>query len=373
MGESITTAKGTTMKLRRAVYVTYVIAALAAIVAYAFNLCGCQDAVVAILGMSVSDAGMMFVCAGLAPFPFDPELTAVVVAYRNGKMIADQVLPRVPVGKQTFKYNKYDKRETMTIPDTYVGRKGQPKQVEFSATEEEASCEGYGLDDAVPQDDIDNAPAGYNPVNIAAEGIAELIALHREKRAADLVFAAGSYATANKVQLSGNDQWNSAHADGDPIPDINTGLDACILRPNIGVIGQAAWTALRTNPYIMKAVNRTAGDSGMATREEVAQLFELDELLVGQGWYNSAKKGQTASIARLWGKHMALLHVDRTVQDVRGRVTATLTAQWGPKFAGAMDDPKIGLRGGKLVRAGEYVAELMTANDLGYFIQDCAA
>ena len=36
-----------------------------------------------------------------APFPIDPELTAIAIAYRNGRMIADEVLPRVPVGKQS--------------------------------------------------------------------------------------------------------------------------------------------------------------------------------------------------------------------------------------------------------------------------------
>ncbi|AWF69171.1 hypothetical protein CSC27_7061 [Pseudomonas aeruginosa] len=28
------------------------------------------------------------------------ELTAIAIAYRNGRMIADEVLPAVPVGKQ---------------------------------------------------------------------------------------------------------------------------------------------------------------------------------------------------------------------------------------------------------------------------------
>ncbi|HCF5482095.1 TPA: phage capsid protein, partial [Pseudomonas aeruginosa] len=30
-----------------------------------------------------------------APFPIDPELTAIAIAYRNGRMISDEVLPRV--------------------------------------------------------------------------------------------------------------------------------------------------------------------------------------------------------------------------------------------------------------------------------------
>jgi hypothetical protein len=347
------------------------IAALATV--FALDVGGLQTFMTTSFGMSPKDGGNMVLAMALAPFPFDPVLAAIVVAYRNAKAIADAVLPRVLVGRQTFEYNKYDRRETFTIPNTLVGRKGTPDQVEFSATKAEASCDGHGLDDYVPQDDIDNAPAGYNPVNIAVEGIAELLTLSREKRAADLVFSADTYGASNKVQLSGNHQWSVVHADSNPIPDINTGLDACVLRPNVMVIGAAAWVGLRTNAYIMKAINRTSGDSGMAKREEIAELFELDEVLVGMSLYNTAKKGQTASLSRLWGKHCSLIYRDKSVQDPRGKVTFGLTAQWGPKVAGTIPEPKVGLKGSTLVRAGEYIKELVSANDLGYFIQDCVA
>ncbi|MGV8796604.1 hypothetical protein ACV373_31930, partial [Pseudomonas aeruginosa] len=60
-----------------------------------------------------------------APFPIDPELTAIAIAYRNGRMIADEVLPRVPVGKQEFKFWKYDLAQGFTVPETLVGRCGR--------------------------------------------------------------------------------------------------------------------------------------------------------------------------------------------------------------------------------------------------------
>ena len=64
-------------------------------------------------------------------------------------------------------------------------------------------------------------------VSDITEGLTDLIALRREVRVAALVFAAANYATANKVQLAGNDQWSVVHADSNPIPDITAGLDAC--------------------------------------------------------------------------------------------------------------------------------------------------
>lgn len=86
-----------------------------------------------------------------APFPIQPELTAIAIAYRNQSLIADEVLPRVPVGKQDFKYLKHAMAEGFTLPDTKVGRRSKPNDVEFSATEITASTEDFGLDDPVPR------------------------------------------------------------------------------------------------------------------------------------------------------------------------------------------------------------------------------
>ncbi len=307
----------------------------------------------------------------VAPFPVQPELTAIAIAYRNTRLIADDVLPRVGVGAQTFKYLKHTKEDRFTLPDTKVGRKSSPNEVDFSATETESSTQDYALDDPIPQADIENAPQNYDPLGNAVEGLTDLIMLDREKRAADLVFAAAQYATANKTTLSGTSQWNDT-ANSNPHTDIMTGLDACIMRPNVMVIGRAAWTKLAMHPKIAKAVLGNSGDVTIATRQQIAALFELEDVLVGEGWINTAKKGQAASFARVWGKHCALIYRNR-LATTRGGTTFGYTAQFGGRIGGAEADSKIGMRGGQRVRVGESVKELITANDLGYFIQNAVA
>jgi hypothetical protein len=309
--------------------------------------------------------------ANNAPFPIQPELTAVAIAYRNQALIADGVLPRVPVGKQEFKYLKHTKEDTFTLPDTRVGRKGKPNEVDFTATETTSATEDYGLDDPIPQNDIDNAPENFDPLGRATEGLADLILLDREKRAADLVFTAANYPAANKVTLAGVSQW-SDFTNSDPVANIMAGLDALILRPNIMVLGRAVFSKMATHPKIAKAVLGNSGDVTIATRQQIAALFELEEVLVGEGWLNTAKKGQTASMARVWGKHCALLYRNKVATTQNG-TTFGLTAQFGSRVAGAMPDENIGLRGGQRVRVGESVKELITASDLGYFIENAVA
>jgi hypothetical protein len=86
---------------------------------------------------------------------------------QNRTAIADDVLPRLPVGTKEFKYLVNTQSEGFTIPDTKVGRRSSPGQVEFTATEVAGFCQDYGLDDVIPQDDIDNAPPNYDPVGRA--------------------------------------------------------------------------------------------------------------------------------------------------------------------------------------------------------------
>lgn len=306
-----------------------------------------------------------------APFPIQPELTAIALAYSNGKMIADALLPRRPVGKKEFKWLKHTLAETFTPVDTKVGRKSKPNEVDFTASELTGATEDNALDDPVPQDDIDNAPPNYNPLGRAVEGLTDLIMLGREKRVADLVFAAATYPTANKIALSGTSQF-SDFANSDPIGVIMAGLDAVIMRPNVMAIGRAAFTKLIQHPKIVKAVLGNAGDSGAATRQQIAQLFELDEVLVGEGWVNTAKRGQAATMARLWGKHIALTYRNATADLTRG-VSFGFTAQFGGKIAGSNADPNIGMKGGQRVRAGESVKEVILASDCAYFIENAIA
>jgi len=306
-----------------------------------------------------------------APFPITPALMAIAIGYRNTALIADEVLPRTPVGKQEFKYLKHTMSEGFTLPDTRVGRRGRPNEVEFSATEVTASTEDWGLDDPIPQSDIDNAPEGYDPLGRAVEGIMDLVELDREVRTAGLVFDANQYATANKITLSGTSQF-SDFVNSDPVGVIMAGLDAMIMRGNVMVIGRPVFSKLAQHPKIIKAVLGNSGDSGVATRKQIADLFELEDVLVGEAFVNTAKKGQAVTLSRTWGKHLALIHRNKTA-TTRSGATYGVTAQFGSRIAGSIPDNSIGLRGGQRVRAGESVKEVICANDLGYFVQNAVA
>ena len=307
------------------------------------------------------------------PFPVNPVLTGIVVAFQNADLIADQVLPRLapPLAAQLFKYMTFDFAQAITVPDTKVGRKGEPGTVEFTGTEVPGATFDYGLDDVIPIDDINNAPAGYDPKAFAAQNLMNLVLLDREVRVAGKVFAAGTYPSGNKVTLSGSSQWS--HVDSDPIGDIESAKDAMIAAPNIAVFGRAAWSKFARNPKIIASLSTSGTDKGIANKRAVADLFELDEILVGASWLNSAKPGQAPVRARVWGKHCALLRREKIASSLGNVPTFGWTAQYGTRVSGDIPEPKVGLRGSVRVRSGESVQEVISAPDLGYLFTNAVA
>lgn len=305
------------------------------------------------------------------PFPVDAKLTNVAVGYRNIDLIADQVAPRAGVNAETFKWWEYPVEQGFSVPDTAVGRTSKPNEVEFDATERSASTTDWGLDQPIPQSDLDAAAAmGKDIRPEKVQKLTDLILLDREVRVAALVFNAANYPAGNKIQLvSADDKWDD-YTDSDPLDDILTGLDACLVRPNIGVFGHTTWSKLRRHPKLVKAVTGNDTGEGVLTRRAVAELLELQEIYVGQSRLNSAKKGQAMSLARVWGGHAAFIYRNPTFSFENKDLTFCATAQWGQRVAGSMPDSNIGLRGGEVVRSGESLKELVIAGRAGYFIED---
>lgn len=307
------------------------------------------------------------------PFPVDNEYTAVAIAYRNTALIGTEVLPVTPVSKK-FTYIKHTKEEGFTAPDDKVGRKSRPNQLSFTGTEVTDSTEDYAYDDPIPQEDIEvNNIPGYDVRGKSVEFLSNLLELRHEIRVANLVFSAATYPTGNKVALTSTGQYS--HADSNPLSDLLTRLDVPLMRPNIMVIGQDAWRILRQHPKVIEAIKGTgagAGAAGTVTREQVADLLEIEQIYVGQGWVNTAARGQTATYSRVWGKHIALLYRDTLAGPQRG-TTFGFTGQFGTRIAGSIPDPHIGMRGGLINRVGWSLKEVVSAPDLGYFIENAVA
>jgi len=321
------------------------------------------------------------------PFVVDAALTAISVGFANpaAAYIADDVLPRVRVGAEQFKYDFYPPENNLTVPDTTVGRRGQVPQFELTGEQRSGSVHDRGIDFPVPNSDISEArrqqAAGntrYDPEARAAEAGKSIVMLDREKRVAEVISNPDNYDADRREALAGTDQWS--HETSDPTRQVVEACDATLIaRPNIGVMGRAVWTQLRQNPRVIKALNANDGDSGVALLERLADLWELNRLLVGDTFINVKRPGQNASFERVWGNSFALLHINPVADSMNGLPTFGYTAelplmgQNQALFTGRIDDPKAGLEGSTLIRTGEKVEETIVAPSVGYLFSNVIA
>ena len=319
------------------------------------------------------------------PFVVDPVLTAISIGFQNAAAmrIADQVLPRFPVSAEKFKWTEYPISEAFNIPDARVGRLGRVQQLVFSGTEKTDSVDDFGYDSPIPYTDVRAAEAAraegrstFNPEAHAVQMLTDTLANQREARVASSVFALNTYAADKRVTLSGTSQF-SDYTNSDPIGVIKTGMAATLIyAPNTMVLGREVWAKLSSHPKIVNAVKGNVTNAGIVSREQFLELFSgegINELLIGDAWVNTAKPGQTPTFARAWGKHIALLNKNPMATIEGGGVTFGMTAEYGSRIAGRIEDEDVGLEGGFRIRTGERLKEVIIAKDVGYFIQNAVA
>lgn len=253
------------------------------------------------------------------PFPVDPTLTAIAIAFRNpaASLIYNRVLPPVPVLQEVFKYSEYPLEENFTVPELEVGRKSRPAIVEFSAIEKEAGVKDYGLDDVIPNSDIETAARAraekrskINPEQMATEGLANLLELGREVRTAKVVQDTANYTPDRIITLTGGDKF-SDYKNSDPFGVLDDAMDKTLVyRPNMIVMGKPVWAKIKRHPRLIKAIKGGLTEDGAISKPQFADLMEIspENLLIGESQVNMSRKGQNPKLSRVWGDTISLLY-----------------------------------------------------------------
>ncbi|PPD10008.1 MAG: capsid protein [Methylocystis sp.] len=312
------------------------------------------------------------------PFVSNAAMTAIAIGYSNPAiaMIADRALPRVPVPTESFKWLRYNDDEAFSVPETRIGRKGRLNEVEFTATEESGSVKTYGLKSVIPLSDINVAKAQrdkglstYDPRLHTTAMLTELMLLDRERRVAAMYQNAANYEAGNITAIANAADRFDVDT-GDPEAIIDAAINGVfIVRPNTCAMSEQVWQKMRRNVNLVKAIKGTTQADGKITQREFSEYFEIQNVLIGAAWVNTARPGQAANMQRAWGKHISFVYIDRMARP-EGGVTWGFSPEFGSRVAGTIPDPDVGLEGGEEIRVGERVDELVVAKKAGAFIQN---
>ena len=119
--------------------------------------------------------------------------------------------------------------------------------------------------------------------------------------------------------LSGTDQWSDKN-NSDPIGDIelakNTIYDSVGMAPNTMIMSWKVFQSLRFHPQVADLLGTKYGGNGVKnstvglTIDQIKGAFDVKNVLIGEGVYNTAKEGQTKSMSPIWGKHCWLAYIN---------------------------------------------------------------
>ena len=300
----------------------------------------------------------------------NPALVAIAIKFRQEDMIADEVLPRIPTDKQEFIHLKDRIQDWITPVDTEVGRTGAVNVLSSDFQDPVyLATRNQGLDEVVPNQDQMNGPT-ESALMRATQKVMSLVELKREMRAAAIFMNSANFGFS--AALTGTALFSVYAGYVSPIITLKYYLDQCFKRPNKLVMGRAVWTQLSQHPAILTAafggVNPQGGQS--VSKQRLADILEIKEIIVGDGWINIANKGQTVNMQRVWGNMLAGIYQGDAATRESGN-TWGYTAQFGNRIAGTIPTMDVGLFGGVKVRAGESVIEVVSAPQFGFQLAPC--
>ncbi len=280
----------------------------------------------------------------------DVPLTNMSVAYQQDLAVfqADNLAPITPSDKQTNKYFKFTKdywfRDALAIrgPGAAAPRLGYGVSTGAYAIDVWAGAKS--IDDQVRS----NEDSPLNSDRNAMQFVTRLERIRREK-----AFAAACLATSKwDTDITGNTSasvFDTSIAqfddsDSHPLLDIAHYRTYIQLRtgmiPNVLVLGQQAWDALKNHADLLDRITGGSnnGNPAMVTRQLVASIMELEEVVVMSAVENTAAQNATFSGSYIAGKHGLLMYRDKNAG--LEAVTAVKTFTW-QQYAGNANGTRI--------------------------------
>ena len=322
--------------------------------------------------------------AGVHTMALDPAsvhvnapLANVLVFFKNRKGIADEVMPVIPVAKQSDVYFVYpaDTAFDTAKMDT-VGQLGQVAEISLTPSTSPYKTLNHALREWVPTQVLENADSPIQPLAHAEENLARYLMLAREVRVANQVFATGNYGS-NTLALTGGSRWDTST--GTPVTDTWSAIQAINVNDELlAVYGEQVWNKLITNPeaksYITNRPSTEFGATPLLMNDNTwGAAFGLRGVRVGRMKSNSVNDPGNPSYGYVWGKSAAFIHVPESP----GIMTTAFayTFRWGQLEHRVHFDPIRGVAGAYMVQVHHSDAEQIidSTGATGYLYTTCVS
>lgn len=253
----------------------------------------------------------------------DAALTNMSIAYlqKQSHFIATQVFPLVPVEFQSDAYYTFDRGDfnrdeaRSRAPGTESAGGG------FKITKDQTyRCDVVGFHKDISKQLLRNADRVLNLERSAVQFVTHKLLIRRELDWVNKYFKNGVWTAGDITGVASSPsgsqvlQWNDANSD--PIGNVSTGKTAVLQQtgyePNTMVLGYTTYEQLRNHPDVIERVKYVqqigANQTVKVTASALADLFEVDRVLISKAIQNTAAEGQADSHSFIAGKHALLCY-----------------------------------------------------------------
>ena len=303
----------------------------------------------------------------------DKHLSNVAINYRPPRGIWDKIFPIIPVAKQSDMLLTFTQGDLFRIPSTLRARGTEAQKVGWQVSSDTYYCENYALkyaqfdEDAANQDDIF---ASLNDDEARVMKLKDFLGQDAELRIANQVTSTSNVGSSVAVASS----WTSPTV-ARPVDDLFTAIrnveGATGYRPNRVLFSSLAWDHWSANNQVVDKVFGTGVTGGgmRATAELTKQLLQMDEVLIGGAFQNTAEEGIAQTLSRIWADHVLVYYAPATPS--RFEPSFGYEFRWQvpgiPNFnvLRLPHDDKLHL---SEVEVGYYQDERITASALGFLV-----
>lgn len=257
----------------------------------------------------------------------DAPLANVLINYRPMGFIADQIWPVVPVTKQSDVIPKIEKAARYRREETIRSPGSEPKYIHFDVSSDTYFAVNRALGTFLTREELANADQAWNTRQVRGELVMDILMLDYEIRVAAAATATTNVGS-NFTPGSLWSDWENSNA----LKDIQTAIDVCEdlsgYQPNRIVFGKGAWRNFKHNKYVRGALvaqgGEMAGTPMLVRPNQVAQLFEVEQVLIGGTFYNTSAEDASASLSMIWGNHAVVYYAPSSPSKER--------PSWGYSF-----------------------------------------
>lgn len=291
--------------------------------------------------------------------------------------IAQSLFPSVPVNHQNDRYYTIDKASYLRTEDSKRSPRTRANRVEWKVSSDGYFADNYALADEIPLEDLANADNVLNLRQGSVSFVTDMLLRDKEVRVADKVTSISNVGSG--VSLTGATRWTSVDS-ADIFGQVSTATafirgETGII-PNTMVVDYDSFQLMRRNSRLLEMFKYTSG--GQLSMDQLKELFNVQNLWVGNAIRNSAKEGAAATMVDVWGDNCLLAYVNPTITRMRA-ATFGLTMNWRPE--GMATDMQVersriddaGSEKVEVIEAGYFADEKIVGKELSYLINDTQA